>query len=1099
MIKVVGLKKIRVLIILLSLSSALPLLPQTTTVVEGQELAQDSESMVFGNPTLPNWQNITVTVATDGKSFTIDNADNLTWTFWYGTNKYNSIYENGVQIVKDEMWFLWNEKQDNDPHSLDVIWEQPQPYNVKVTQFYSSKSGDYNVTWDFYGGFRAKISLIANLMVGSYTVDWRTYVYKDFAESKTNCVKFWNEKQEAIVFDYTDVFEGFGNITEIEGVEGWVKGKRFDLIFNVGPLEVGGFSLDPNFGYEEHNTFFQNYVNYVRGSVFTITEDGIADNITAYVGMWDYFSAIGVFLNVHAKASIYEHSDLSFVGETEELYTKSGDGVSAWVTWNFNEPKPSLTADTAYILDIWGKNEPYSTQCRLYYDVGDTDQGHYDAETYNSFPDPLEPVHNTDKYSIYCGYTEVVSQYTCTFYFYNGGTLLVNGTSKSNGTSTVYDENTVLNITGVPNAHYHFKNHTYDASSTTNNPFYLTVTQNYTVKTYFEIDTHKVTFYFNIGGSLKVNSTSTSNATTNYYTYNTVINITAITDYKYQFNNHTYDSSSTTNNPFYLTVIQNYTTYTYFRCLYDCNYIGVNNTISGKPIKLSSNWEDLYNAEGLSKHLYSDNRTGSWQNETAWSSTWISTTWAVKINSTLSLTAGQVMAFKFFVNDSSGTEYVSTICFFTVLSDKVDPVARFNTTIRVARINEVISFNGSMSLDPDGGSLTNYEWNFGDGNTTSGNYPTITHKWTSVNIYIINLTVTDDESATDSFIHTINITDYLLPIARFNTTITTAYVNQSISFDASMSSDPDGGSITNYEWNFGDSNTTSGNYPTISHSWSANGSYTINLTVTDDESATNSFTHMINITDYCAPIARFTFSPSDAETKETITFDASVSTDPDGSIASYSWTFGDGGTNSNQIVYKSYASKGTYTVNLTVTDDQGLTDNFVQIVIVEEADKGGITPRIAPDFDVNILKSPRYVVASFIPFWTPTFTVEGTIHNKGDFQQEITVEYKLENDETDETVWEKTESFLMQARETRPMTVSFPVPSEEDTYKLTMRVIEPKRPIGGGGLAQQIFEVKTVPTWLTTDGLFILIPGIIALIAGVIIVGNRRDWFDWDF
>jgi putative cell wall-binding protein len=58
------------------------------------------------------------------------------------------------------------------------------------------------------------------------------------------------------------------------------------------------------------------------------------------------------------------------------------------------------------------------------------------------------------------------------------------------------------------------------------------------------------------------------------------------------------------------------------------------------------------------------------------------------------------------------------------------------------------------------------------------------------------------------------------------------------------------------------------------------------------------------------------------------------STDPDGSIESYTWNFGDGTTGSGVSTTHSYAKAGTYQVQLTVTDNQGATNSTTQTVAV---------------------------------------------------------------------------------------------------------------------------------------------------------------------
>lgn len=120
------------------------------------------------------------------------------------------------------------------------------------------------------------------------------------------------------------------------------------------------------------------------------------------------------------------------------------------------------------------------------------------------------------------------------------------------------------------------------------------------------------------------------------------------------------------------------------------------------------------------------------------------------------------------------------------------------------------------------------------------------------------------------------------------------------------------------------------------------------LTVTDDGGLTDSDTSTATIADVpnVAPTA-----DANASYLGTAglpgTFDGSGSFDPDGSIVSYDWNFGDGSTGTGVSPTHIYAAEGLYTVTLTVTDDGGLTDSDTSSAVIDPA------PNVPPTADAS--------------------------------------------------------------------------------------------------------------------------------------------------
>lgn len=164
------------------------------------------------------------------------------------------------------------------------------------------------------------------------------------------------------------------------------------------------------------------------------------------------------------------------------------------------------------------------------------------------------------------------------------------------------------------------------------------------------------------------------------------------------------------------------------------------------------------------------------------------------------------------------------------------------------------------------------------------------------------------------------------PIPSFTAAPTEGAVPLTVSFDASASSDPDG-RIVAYSWNFGDA-TAQATGALVTHTFTLGGSFLVTLTVQDDDGATATVSHTISVSSNIAPAAWFSVTPESGLSPLQVFLDASSSEDPDGSIVSFEWDFGDGSTGAGMLVehvFVSNALPARFEVRLTVTDDHGAT------------------------------------------------------------------------------------------------------------------------------------------------------------------------------
>lgn len=227
------------------------------------------------------------------------------------------------------------------------------------------------------------------------------------------------------------------------------------------------------------------------------------------------------------------------------------------------------------------------------------------------------------------------------------------------------------------------------------------------------------------------------------------------------------------------------------------------------------------------------------------------------------------------------------------------------------------------------GNLT-YNWDFGDGNTSTN--PTPSNTYNAAGLFDVSLTVTDELGCSNTSLQTayVDIVDNVS--IDFVANATTVCLGNSVSFVDISSPTP-----TSWEWDFGDGNTSADQFPT--HTYSTPGTYEVSLTAVYSSSCQGTETKAAYITVGDIPFVDLIADQTGGcETPFPVQFtNQSV-----GSGLSYIWTFGDGEISTDENPQHTYATNGVYTVSLTATNANGCSSTVTEIdyinVSLTEAD-----------------------------------------------------------------------------------------------------------------------------------------------------------------
>ena len=276
------------------------------------------------------------------------------------------------------------------------------------------------------------------------------------------------------------------------------------------------------------------------------------------------------------------------------------------------------------------------------------------------------------------------------------------------------------------------------------------------------------------------------------------------------------------------------------------------------------------------------------------------------------------------VTDDCG---VSSLPFVAEIEVNYPPTPAFQVSNFYPKQAEAVQFT-DQSHDDDG-TISSWRWDFGDGASSSEESPQ--HAYNAVGTYSASLTVTDDngsQATISSQISVANIPPTAHVTANGAEGKSEVATGDTVMFDGSKSQDDKdpvrAGKIVSYHWDLdGDGKfereTTS---PSVTTTYPENGTYKVRLQVVDDSGATALSNQVTIIVHDRPPCSSFTFSPNAPTDADEVVF-SDASSDADGTITSWEWSFGDGTTSTEKDPHHTFPDDGTYEVSLTVTDDDG--------------------------------------------------------------------------------------------------------------------------------------------------------------------------------
>ncbi|UCF09905.1 MAG: PKD domain-containing protein, partial [Candidatus Bipolaricaulota bacterium] len=295
------------------------------------------------------------------------------------------------------------------------------------------------------------------------------------------------------------------------------------------------------------------------------------------------------------------------------------------------------------------------------------------------------------------------------------------------------------------------------------------------------------------------------------------------------------------------------------------------------------------------------------------------------------------------VRDDDGATDSETKQLTVTAAPNQPPTAVFPVTPTAPEVGETVTFDGSASSDADGYPV-NWQWSFGDGQSASG--VQVTHTYAAAGTYSVTLVVHDDDGATDAETQQIAVAAPALPdlvVTNIATSPQQPTIGDTITFQVTLANqgaadaglfrvrlDGASSSTGGYLWGL-----AAGASQTVTLSRTLTQSVETFTVTVDDQGQVSESNEGNNVAQetitavVAAPVAD-AGGPYSGTVGQPVAFDGSAST---GTITTYSWSFGDGGTAQGATPTHSYSGSGTYTAILTVTGPGGQSSDSAPVTV----------------------------------------------------------------------------------------------------------------------------------------------------------------------